>query len=348
MATTDEATGGRFDEVLERLRGRVGEQAYQEWFAPMRCVEDEEATGRVVLLVADEFARAWIEDHYLQVIQECWRGCHGPATLEISVGASEPASRAPRHQLPFDLGDSLRASPNCVGRSALFGVVRKGRRERLDGALIESWADTEIFYSGERLDQGDHDVWMQLLHLHRGQPLGQRVVFVGREFLQAINRSTGGSDFAWLNRSLQRLWRAGFKIIKTCPHTGARRILATNFIQTFGLDEDSGHSFVQLDLDTLALFEDGYTHVDWRVRDQLRGQLTRWLQVYVGTHRGEHAVGLERLRALCDSGTSDLRKFRYQVRQAMPQLEELGQVSRWEITPYDALYFARPGRKAAA
>ena len=347
MEQDDENEKERWGEVLEGLRGRVGEQAWEEWLRPIGC--EELGTGRVVLWVSDEFARAWIEDHYLQAIQACWRACHGPASLELAVGgAGAPRGRAAQHQLPFALGDGLRASPNCVGRSALFGVVRKGPRPVLENTPLESWADTEIFYSGERLDQGDHDVWMQLLHLHRGQPLGQRVVFVGREFLQGIGRSTGGNDFAWLNRSLRRMWRAGFKIIKTCPHSGERRILATSLIGSFGVDEASGHYYVQLDLDTLALFEDGYTHVAWGVRAQLRGQLTRWLQVYVGTHRGEHAVGLERLRALCNSGTSDLRKFRYQVRQAMPQLEELGEVARWEITPYDALYFARPSRRQAA
>ena len=84
----------------------------------------------------------------------------------------------------------LRTCPSCVLRSALFGVVQRGRRQYLQNQIVAAWADTTIRYTGIRLDQADLDVWLTALHLSREQGLGARVVCSERAFLRALGRAT--------------------------------------------------------------------------------------------------------------------------------------------------------------
>lgn len=71
-------------------------------------------------------------------------------------------------QLPL-WPDAVRAVPNSFLRSALFGAIRKGRRRFIKGEQIAAVDGIEIRYTGERLDQGDLDVWEALLHAARDQ-----------------------------------------------------------------------------------------------------------------------------------------------------------------------------------
>src|SRR5690606_6422757 len=60
-----------------------------------------------------------------------------------------------------------RIAPNEFLRSALFGVVQRGRRRRYDNELIESWRNVELRYTRVALDQSDLDDWLQVVQLLR-------------------------------------------------------------------------------------------------------------------------------------------------------------------------------------
>ena len=68
--------------------------------------------------------------------------------------------------------DAVRAVPNGILRSALFGAVAKGRRRYINGEDLAAVDGVTIRYKGERLDQGDLDVWESVLHAVRLQELG--------------------------------------------------------------------------------------------------------------------------------------------------------------------------------
>ena len=42
----------------------------------------------------------------------------------------------------------LRTCPSCVLRSALFGVVQRGRRKALERAILATWEGVTIRYTG--------------------------------------------------------------------------------------------------------------------------------------------------------------------------------------------------------
>ena len=85
----------------------------------------------------------------------------------------------------------LRTCPSCVLRSALFGVVRRGRRQYLQNQIVATWADTTLRYTGIRLDQADLDVWLTALHLSREQGLGARVVCSERCLFAGVGSQNG-------------------------------------------------------------------------------------------------------------------------------------------------------------
>ena len=61
--------------------------------------------------------------------------------------------------------DAVRAVPNGFLRSALFGTIRRGARRYMKRERIAALEGIEIYYTGERLDQGDLDVWEMILHI---------------------------------------------------------------------------------------------------------------------------------------------------------------------------------------
>ena len=238
--------------------------------------------------------------------------------------------------------EELRTCPSCVLRSALFGVVRRGRRQYLQNQTVAAWADTTLRYTGIRLDQADLDVWLTALHLSREQGLGARVVCSERAFLRALGRST--KNVEWLRISLERLTACVVKI------TRQRRTYWGSLIEKGCRDEATGEFVIVLNPELAMLFEDDdYTRIEWEIRRGLGMDLAKWLHGYIASHRATprnpHRIGLERLRVLCGSETDELRFFRRDVRNAMQELQAAGVVTAWRITPGDALEVVRPNRK---
>src|SRR5690606_12827983 len=68
--------------------------------------------------------------------------------------------------------ESARAVPNGMLRSALVGSIGRGRRQYLREEKIASLQGIAVYYTGERLDQGDLDAWLSILHCTRLEVLG--------------------------------------------------------------------------------------------------------------------------------------------------------------------------------
>ncbi len=256
---------------------------------------------------------------------------------------TKPAKPAKVVRLPL-WPEELRACPSCVLRSALFGVVQRGRRKALEGEILATWEGVTIRYTGWRLDQGDLDVWLAALHLAREHNLGVRVPVTINEMLRTTGRSTAGSFYEWFKSAIRRLTACAVEI------TAGRKTFGGPLIEGFERDEVTGEHVLYLSPRLAELFEDGdYTRIDWETRRDLGMDLAKWLHGYIASHRATtqnpHRLGLERLRTLCGSETDELRKFRQQIREAMQELQAAGVVTAWRITPGDALEVVRPNRK---
>lgn len=84
------------------------------------------------------------------------------AEARKAQGAPEEAQPAKVARLPL-WPEAVRAVPNSVLRSALFGAIKRGARAYLERVKINAQ---------DRIDQGDLDVWAPVLHVVREQGLG--------------------------------------------------------------------------------------------------------------------------------------------------------------------------------
>ena len=238
----------------------------------------------------------------------------------------------------------LRVCPSCVLRSALFGVVERGRRKYLERQVIAAWPDAAIRYTGGKLDQSDLDVWLTVLHIAREQTLGVQVSVTTHGLLKAMGRCTGKRDHEWLQGVLARLTACAVEIIVGC------KSYMGPLIQGVYRDEETGRYVLILNPDLVVLFEDNaFTRLEWEQRQGLHKDLAKWLHGYILSHQATakhpHRIGLERLRELCGSDIERLGDFRKEVRAAMKELKDASVVTAWRITENDALEVVRPPQK---
>ena len=96
-------------------------------------------------------------------------------------------------QLPICFDDK-RATPNSFIRSALFSAVQAKDRAFLNGIDIESQDGITVNFKGEQLNQDDLTLWMALIHLTKGKPLGSVVTLSAHSILKAMDLSTGATS----------------------------------------------------------------------------------------------------------------------------------------------------------
>jgi hypothetical protein len=270
--------------------------------------------------------------------------------LTIELGDGQTGRRAPLRRaqgfvspnIPVQLPlwpEPHRGVPNSILRSALFGIVRRGRRRYLNKELIASWQGVAIRYTGMKLDQSDLDVWLLAVHLARHHTLGSQVRFSAYSFLDGIGRSRGKQNREWLKGVFTRLTASAVEIsIGSRSYTGS-------LVHEFFHDADRREFVLTVNPRLAGLFDEGYSLLLWKSRNTLRTDLAKWVHCFVTSHsQGErHRIELDRLLELCGSESSHIREFRQRVREAMSELETLGAVKAWSLDNNSVLEFEHAG-----
>jgi len=242
-------------------------------------------------------------------------------------------------QLPI-WDDDQRSAPAVIVRSALFGLVQRGKRKAVENHLLVAWGSNEILYTGFLLDQTDMDVWLEVMHRVRMYPLGREVRFTAREFLKSIGRKPSGQAITWLRSSLVRMQACGVSI------RGGDQEYTGPLIFEFFVDRESGRFVVRVNPLIADLFDKSFVKMSVEKRLALPQGLPRKLYEMVTSHKAtEQApqrIGMRQLQSLCRSENTRLCGFRRDVRRAMEELQKQGIVVRWCITSGDALEFVRP------
>jgi len=235
---------------------------------------------------------------------------------------SEVAEVAEIIQLPI-WTDKVRGVPNSILRSALFGIVRRGRRMYVEERKIASIVGIEIIYSGPQLDQADLDVWEECLQLSRDQ-IGNKIEFSSHVFLKKIQRSTGKHDHDWLKKSLKRLQSAVVEI------TDGKRAYSGQLIHDYYRDKETKRNVIIINPKILSLYgKNGWTGIDQSQRLSLKSQpMAQWLHVFYSTHAKPYPYKVSTLRELCGSETNELWKFRQQLKKSFIQVSK---VTNWKI-----------------
>lgn len=268
--------------------------------------------------------------------------------LARSRGDVEPTKPTKAEVIQFPLWpEPERAAPNAFLRSALFGVVQKGKRRYCKQEELAAWPDTTLAFTGEQLDQYDESVWLQLVHLHRvqgvqpGQPL--YVNAKARGFMREFGRGHGANTAKAFYESVCRMEACGVHLTQRIDGKEVEYI--SSLVQKAARVKNDERWAIVLNPDLVPYFEAGhYSRLDWQTRNALPTDLARWLHGYVSSHqatsRHPHRIGLERLRELCGATTA-LKDFRWKLKRAMAELEHVGAVLSWRLTDGDALEFVR-------
>jgi TrfA protein len=239
--------------------------------------------------------------------------------------------------IPFPhFSTETRPIVNEIARSALFSAIQSKDRQMLKDAPVAISGDGKILFTGEQLNQSDHDVFMQLISIGSTRPAGEYVKVTGHSLLKALGRGTSGKEHDQLEAEIKRLVEGSVSIkTKRITYFG-------HLIHDAEKDEESKHWVFRLNENLLPLFGvNCYTLIDWEQRKQLKGDLACWLQLYLATHADPFPVKVETLHRLSGSRTKGLFKFRQTLKAALDALRAAGHVEAWHIDETDSVHVDR-------
>ena len=244
---------------------------------------------------------------------------------EMQARAKQRAEREPLPGKPLPKNvvqlplwpEPVRAVPNGFLRSALFGAIAKGRRRYVKGEQLAALDGIEIHYTGERLDQGDLDVYESVLHAVRLQELGSQCRVTSYALLKLMGKTDTGKNRATLLTRIERL-RANAIRMKQ-----GRYSFIGGLVDEAYKDEETQEWVIVLNPKLRALYgADQFTQIEWTVRHELDGKpLAQWLHGFYASHAKPFPLKVETLLRLCGS-ESELRRYRQTLGDALDAVAE--------------------------
>lgn len=225
--------------------------------------------------------------------------------------------------LPLPLWpDAVRAVPNGILRSALFGAIKKGARAYLERQEIHAQEGIRIVYTGARLDQGDLDVWETVLHTVRLQALGDECRVTAYQLLKVLGKTDTGINRETLDRRLSRMKATGVDV--TVGRYGYEGSLIDEVYRDKETRQYARQYVIRLNPKLSALFAaDQFTQIDWTVRHALDGKpLAQWLHGYYASHAKPYPVNVATLLKLSGSENEDPSSGRQKLRKALDAVTE--------------------------
>jgi hypothetical protein len=176
----------------------------------------------------------------------------------------------------------------------------------------------EIRYTGQRLDQGDLDVWESLLHAVRLQGLGSQCRLTSYALLKLMGKTDTGKNRAILQNRIERLVASALTIKQ------GRYTYIGSLIRFAAKDENTQEWVIELDPRLRPLFAaDQFTQVQWAVRQALNGKpLAQWLHGFYASHAKPYPMRMETLLKLAGSEDANPRSAHQTLRQALDAVAE--------------------------
>ena len=229
-------------------------------------------------------------------------------------GEINDAGLSPRNEVKLPVWpEAVRAVPNGFLRSALFGAIAKGRRRFVKGEQIAALEGVEMRYTGERLDQGDLDVWQTILHIARLQELGDECRITSYALLKLMGKTDTGKNRTTLHTRIIRL-RANAVEIKQ-----GRFSYIGGLVDEAFKDEKTQEWVIVLNPKLRVLFAtDQFTQVEWAIRQTLEGKpLAQWLHGFYASHANPFPMLMDTLLNLAGSEDSSPTSARQTLRKAL-------------------------------
>lgn len=239
------------------------------------------------------------------------------AEARKAQGAPEEAQPAKVARLPL-WPEAVRGVPNGILRSALFGAIARGKRRYIDGAQLASVDGVQVIYTGQRLDQGDLDVWESVLHAVRAQNLGSQCRVTSYALLKLMGKTDTGKNRQTLHKRLTRLRASAVEIRQ------GQYLYIGGLLAGAAKDEHTQEWVIEIDPKLRPLYaRDQFTQIDWDIRHALDGKpLAQWLHGYYSSHAKPFPVRAETLLELSGSEDANPRSSRQSLRKALDAVTE--------------------------
>ena len=272
------------------------------------------------------------------------------ALLILSPEVQQKIREQEEHPVLPDWPEHTRGIPNIYLRSALFGVIKRGKRRAVKRETIGTVKGITIRYTGWQLDQGDLDVLMQSLHLHKHDTdptSGKYIRFNVKGFLRSIGRQPGKSGREWLKESLRRLKANAVEVTTEIrlAYSSETITYAGSLIDEFYYNEQEQSYFLKINSKLAALFNTGWTQLQWEQRLQLKTDSAKWLHGYYASHRDPFPIKVSTLKHPCGSECSRLSGFRSNLKTALDELIKAGFLASWKIDLEDKVHIQKQGIK---
>lgn len=330
-----------WDTCCHLLQGRLSAQQFRRWIAtPDLVASVRNENGYWVLTLACVIPQrcSQLAFEVGTTIERAWHElCQTASRVEYTVqtpAATPPDEKRPAKVIQFPLfPDETRPVSNHMARSALFSCVQGKDRQMMKDVLIEADGGVEIRFSGEQLNQDDHDLLMIVAHYGKHKPLGEYFSVSGNALLKVLGRNKGGKDHLQLRNDIHRGHFASVSI-----RDPKRKIeYFGHLIEEAVQDEVHRHWVFKLN-PNLAVFyqDDSYTLIHQKQRLALKGKdLARWLQLYIASHAEPFPVSVQFLHKKSGSNAKYLKNFRARLKDALKALKANGDIVDWHIDDQD-------------
>lgn len=196
-----------------------------------------------------------------------------------------------------------RCVPNALLRSALFGIHKNNTKYFCERVEISTIAGCNIYFTGQKLDQIDLDIWLSIIHLSRESGLETPLQFKTSVFLKKLNKTDTGKNRQILHTRLTNLVATAIEL----RHDSYSYI--GGLIKEVSKNSITKEYSVLLNKKLIHLFgSDQYTKIDWRIRQQLSGKpLSQWLHGFYSTHVKSYPYKISTIKNLCGSVSETVR-----------------------------------------
>ena len=226
-----------------------------------------------------------------------------------------------------DWPDDRRGAPKTVVRSAIFGVVRRGRRQRVVEMPVACPVGTTIAVTGWCLDQHDCDVWLEVMHLARNTTPGTEVRFTMHSMLKRLGLPAEGKEhYDRLKRRLKNLSETTLSY-----ETPTNEGVAGALISDFDIDKATGEAVVTTNPKIRSLWES----VSWLDVEQRRSlganQLAKALHAMLAALPDWPPMRLDTLMQRVGAEYGRLRAFKSALEAVLDGFKATGWIRGYTI-----------------
>jgi hypothetical protein len=221
-----------------------------------------------------------------------------------------------------------RGAPNAIIRSGVFGVVRRGRRQRVVKMPIAAPGGWEVTLTGWRLDQYDCDIWLEVMHLARSATPGDFVRFTLHGMLQRLGRTAEGkTNYTWLKQRLENLAETTIAF-----DNGNEFGVMGALISSFRIDRSTGEGVIRTNPEIRPLFE-SVTHLNIEQRRALgQNQLAKSLHAVLASHVRWVPMRVDTLMHRVGAEYSSERFFKRDLKHVLDNFAARGWIRGYKFT----------------